>query len=119
MKDVLAYVVALFKQLGPIEWLLVFMLAMALYMLHRAQSEDDDFDLRHLVSDPGTGKIVLEKFTMFGAFVFSSWGFVALTMKGVLSEWYFIGYMAAWAATRSFTGWVQSKKATSNEPPKV
>lgn len=119
MDAVLTYVASLLRAMGLIEWLLLGMLTFALYVLYHAQNENDEFDLRHLVVDPSTNKVILEKFAMFGAFIFSSWGFVALTVKGTLSEWYFIGYMAAWAATRSFTGWVASKKGTPNEPPKT
>lgn len=113
------FLIALIRDTSLTEWLLIGMLTFGLFVLYHAQNADDDFDLRHLIVDPSTNKVVLEKFAMFVALLFSSWGFVALTVKGMLSEWYFIGYMAAWAATRTFTGYIQAKKAPPpNEPPK-
>lgn len=118
MELLLGWLVKLLSTLGWLEWLLIGMLAFALFVIFYAHRDDaSSFNLEHLVVDPSTGSIVLEKFTMFGAFIISSWGFVALIVKGAMTEWYFIGYMAAWAATRGFTGWFSSKKAQSNASP--
>ncbi len=42
------------------------------------------------------GKIDEKKFTRFGAWVVSTWGFVYLILNDKFSEWFFAGYMAAW-----------------------
>lgn len=108
------YSIGLLKQIGPLEWLLIFMLSFGLWVMWRGHAGDSPMNARHLVVDPATGHIVLEKFVMLGAFLISSWGFVALVYHKQLSEWYFIGYMAAWAATRSFTSWMRTKKGDTD-----
>lgn len=35
-----------------------------------------------------------------GAFMSSTWAFFYLTLHGTLTEFFFIGYMGAWAAAR-------------------
>ena len=62
--------------------------------MHR--NPDDAFDIKDLVSKDG--KLDEKKFTRFGAWVVSTWGFVYLIVNDKLSEWYFIGYMGAWVA---------------------
>jgi hypothetical protein len=118
IQSVLTFIGNKLDQLGWLEWLLIIMLLCFMYVLYRAQMADDNFDLRHLVADPSTDKLVLEKFCLFGAFIISSWGFVALIWKNAITEWYFIGYMASWAASRSFSGWLRYK-GTGHEPPKA
>jgi hypothetical protein len=44
------------------------------------------------------GKLNERKFSRFGAWIVSTWGFVYLIANDKLSEWYFVGYMAAWVA---------------------
>jgi hypothetical protein len=44
------------------------------------------------------GKLNERKFSRFGAWIVSTWGFIYLIVNDKLSEWYFVGYMAAWVA---------------------
>lgn len=56
----------------------------------------DGFDLKDLVGVDG--KLDEKKFTRFGAWVLSSWGFVYLLVSKPenFPEWYFTVYMGAW-----------------------
>jgi hypothetical protein len=105
------------EAIGWLEFLLLLFLASVTFILWQAnRSSTSKIDLDDLFVDPVTGKLVLEKFILLGAFVFSSWGLIALITKGVLSEWYFVGYMAAWVASRGTYMWLTSKGA-QNVPP--
>lgn len=42
------------------------------------------------------GHLDEKKFTRFGAWIVSTWGFVYLMLDGKFTEWYFAGYMAIW-----------------------
>jgi hypothetical protein len=44
------------------------------------------------------GRLNERKFSRFGAWIVSTWGFVYLIANDKLSEWYFVGYMGAWVA---------------------
>lgn len=59
-------------------------------------NDNDGFDLRDLVSIDG--RLDEKKFTRFGAWVLSSWGFVYLLVSkpDTFPEWYFTVYMGAW-----------------------
>ena len=61
-----------------------------------SRNKDDEFDLKDLVSTGG--KLNEKKFTRFGAWVISTWGFIYILINnpGNFPEWYFVGYMAVW-----------------------
>ena len=106
------------RLMGWLEWLLMLMIFLGVFLLWRAhRNKDSAIDLELLFVDPVTKALSLEKFTMFWAFIFSWWGCVALVVKGILSEWYFIGFMGAWAATRGFFSWLELRKGNNNVPP--
>ena len=44
------------------------------------------------------GRLNERKFSRFGAWIVSTWGFIYLIANDKLSEWYFVGYMGAWVA---------------------
>jgi hypothetical protein len=69
---------------------------------------DNKFDLLDLISDE-TGKLSLSKTGQFVALLVSTWGFVALTRAGNLTEWYFMAYMAAWAGANIARQVIESK----------
>lgn len=79
-------------------------------------NDNDGFDLRDLVSIDG--RLDEKKFTRFGAWVLSSWGFVYLLVSkpDTFPEWYFTVYMGAWVlnviADKYFNG-----SHTSTPPP--
>lgn len=77
--------------------------------------KDNKFDLLDLVSD-GQGKLSLFKTGQLVALLVSTWGFVALTRAGLLSEWYFAGYMLAWAGANIAKLAIDANKAAKEAP---
>jgi hypothetical protein len=88
--------------------LLILMVIMTMVAMHR--NPKDSFDIKDLVSSDG--KLDEKKFTRFGAWVISTWGFIYLIISNptTFPEWYFIGYMGAWVANAIFDKYVNSKK---------
>lgn len=56
------------------------------------------------------GKLDEKKFTRFGAWIVSTWGFVFLVVQKNLTEWYFIGYMGAWVVNAIMDKYVNKPK---------
>lgn len=73
---------------------IILLIAIWLYNLNR--NKNSTIDLADLVSI--NGKLNERKLTRFGAWVVSTWGFIYLTSRDGLTEWYYIGYMGAWVA---------------------
>lgn len=86
--------------------LLILIAILTMIAMHR--NPHDTFDIKDLVSKDG--KLDEKKFTRFGAWVVSTWGFVYLLVSDKLSEWYFIGYMGAWVANAIFDKYVNRKE---------
>lgn len=79
------------------------------------QRTDAEFDLRWLLVDTVTGKVSLFKLGQFVALVVSTWVLVYETRRGMLTEWLFGFYMAAWAGANIANKFVERKLP---EPPK-
>lgn len=58
------------------------------------RDSNNHFDVKDLICRDG--KVDEKKFTRFGAWIVSTWGFVYLILDDQFSEWYFTGYMAMW-----------------------
>lgn len=58
---------------------------------------------------------------MVGCFLTTTWGFIVLVNKGLLTEWFFNGYIFLWAANRLGTKWMdfqrEMKLGRNPEPP--
>lgn len=48
----------------------------------------EGFDLSQCIVDSATGKVSPEKIGYMTVLALMSWGFVALTLKGLMTEWY-------------------------------
>lgn len=86
-----------FTAANTMEFLLALLVFVVLAVLIRMTlNPKDDFDLKDLVGHEG--KLDEKKFTRFGAWVLSSWGFVYLLVSkpDTFPEWYFTVYMGAW-----------------------
>ena len=82
------------------------------------RDKTNQIDIKDLICTDG--RLNEHKFMRFTAFVVSTWGFVYLIVDQRFSEWYFAGYMAAWAGNALFEKWIENKKASSgptNPPP--
>lgn len=88
--------------------LLILIIILTMIAMHR--NPEDSFDIKDLVSTDG--KLNERKFTRFGAWVISTWGFVYLIVNNPTNfpEWYFIGYMGAWVANAIFDKYVSKKE---------
>lgn len=70
------------SDLSFMEWALVAVCLGIVLVLVWAQFAPDEFDMRHLVADPATGKIDRWAFIAFAGFGFFTWGFVKLLFDG-------------------------------------
>lgn len=93
--------------------LLIFLVIVT--MVRMTLNPRDSFDLKDLVSRDG--KLDEKKFTRFGAWVISSWGFIYILVSDVknLPEWYFVGYMGAWVLNVIADKYFNYRGAQSNE----
>lgn len=79
-------------------------------MIAMHRNPEDSFDIKDLVSKDG--KLDEKKFTRFGAWVISTWGFIYLIVSNptTFPEWYFMGYMGVWVANAIFDKYVNKAK---------
>ena len=92
---------------GPILFGMMVVLIMMLYRLNKSPSTKFFYD--QIFLDDDGKKASTSKLSVIVALLLSSWAFIHLTLKGDLSEWYFIGYMSVWVLNRGFTKWLDVK----------
>lgn len=96
-----------------------FLVVLVVWSWHRDKSID--FHLQQVLVDSVTGKISIEKVGFMTALAISTWGFVALTIQGKMSEWYAGLYMSAFVLARTGSAWMSVKKDLTqnqnNTPP--
>jgi hypothetical protein len=97
--------------------LLIFMLlALIAFILWKmSNSSSSKFDFVDLLIDSDTKKASTSKIALLFSLIISSWAFIHLTLKNLLTEWYFFGYMSIWVLNKGFNKWVDVKKETSTE----
>ena len=61
------------------------------------------------------GALDEKKFTRFGAWIVSTWGFVYLMLDNKFTEWYFTGYMAIWVGNAIVDKYLNTKNIESQE----
>ena len=74
--------------------LVVSFLVALLYVWHK--DSKSKVDLKDLICK--NERIDEKKFTRFGAWIVSTWGFVYLILDDQFTEWYFFGYMSVWVS---------------------
>lgn len=79
------------------------------------RDKNNQIDLKDLVCVDG--QINEAKFMRFTAFVVSTWGFVYLIVDQRFSEWYFAGYMTAWAGNALLNKWLNLKEQSASSAP--
>ena len=80
-------------------------------MVHRMnQSASSKFFYDQLFVD-AQGAASTSKLGHLIALFVSSWAFIHMTLKGTLSEWYFLTYMTVWVLQRSYSKWIDMKTA--------
>lgn len=80
------------------------------------QMQDDGFDLKDIIC--ANGKLSSSKVARFGAFMVSTWCFVYLTANDKLTEWFFMGYMAAWVGNALFSAYLRESIPKKSNPRK-
>ena len=97
----------------------------AVLIIYNIQRDtENQVDIKDLICQDG--RISEAKFMRFTAFVVSTWGFVYLIVDQRFSEWYFAGYMAAWAGNALINKWLNTKESSNTQsqvplppPPKT
>jgi hypothetical protein len=89
--------IAFLSNLSFTEISLTVILLVLVGLLIRVQLKKDGLDLRWLILDDTTKQPSIHKIGQCLALSVSTWGFVVLTTKGLLTEFYFTGYMTIWA----------------------
>lgn len=84
----------------------VIALLIILWVWHR--QSDNSVDLKDLICKDG--QLDEKKFSRFGAWIVSTWGFVYLILDDQFTEWYFTGYMAIWVSNAIIDKYLASKK---------
>lgn len=91
-------------------------MAVLLILWNIQRDKENKVDIKDLVCTDG--QLNEAKFMRFTAFAVSTWGFVYLIVDQRFSEWYFAGYMAAWAGNALLNKWLNIKESnTSLAPP--
>lgn len=97
---------------GMVIGLIVIVFAAIAVIWNIQRDRTNQVDIKDLICKDG--RINEAKFTRFTAFVVSTWGFVYLIVDQKFSEWYFAGYMAAWAGNALLNKWLTMKENQSN-----
>src|SRR5262249_20086024 len=80
------------------QWALFVIIGFFIVMLVFIHWKKDPLDLRWLILDQ-QHRPVFTKIAQIIALAVSTWAFVILTIKGTLSETYFLAYMAVWSGS--------------------
>jgi hypothetical protein len=86
---------------GPniLELLLIGLTAIVIYAMVKLHlNKNETFNIEDLVCV--SGKLDEKKFTRFGAWIVSTWGFLYILISDphTFPEWYFLSYMGIWSA---------------------
>jgi len=73
----------------------------------------DTLDLRWLILDDTTQRPSLNKIGQGLALIVSTWGFLVLVERNLLTEFYFTGYMTVWAGSTALSQYLASKSSSS------
>ena len=92
--------------------LVVFFLIALLYVWHK--DSKSKVDLKDLICR--NERIDEKKFTRFGAWIISTWGFVYILINNPAQfpEWYFIGYMTVWVSNAIMAKYMNNKADSLN-----
>ena len=100
---------------GMVISLIVIVILSLAFIWNIQRDRENQVDIKDLICSDG--RINEAKFMRFTAFVVSTWGFVYLIVDQRFSEWYFAGYMAAWAGNALLHKWLTIKQGTTNPTP--
>lgn len=95
--------------MGAVLVIVVFFLIVLLYVWHRDRTSR--VDLTDLICKEG--RVDEKKFTRFGAWIVSTWGFVYMIVDDQFTEWYFIGYMGVWTGNAILDKYLSNKNGAN------
>lgn len=91
--------------MGAVLIIAVMFLLLLLWIWH--STSGNRVDLKDLVCKDG--KLDEKKFTRFGAWIVSTWGFVYMIVDDQFTEWYFVGYMGVWTTNAILDKYLSKK----------
>lgn len=94
--------------------LIVLIILAVAFIWNIQRDRDNTVDIKDLICKDG--RINEAKFMRFTAFIVSTWGFIYLIVDQRFSEWYFAGYMAAWAGNALLNKWLSIKESSTARP---
>lgn len=100
---------------GMVISLVILVVLAVLFIWNIQRDKENQVDIKDLICQDG--RINEAKFMRFTAFVVSTWGFVYLIVDQRFSEWYFAGYMGAWAGNALLNKWLSIKQQTNSVQP--
>jgi len=98
---------------GLLALVLLFLIVLLIVWHKDSQSK---IDLKDLICKEG--RLDEKKFTRFGAWIVSTWGFVYLILLNKFTEWYFTGYMAIWVGNAIVDKYLNNKIIEDKKPAK-
>lgn len=94
--------------------LIIFIFVFAAIIWNIQRDNNNRVDIKDLICTDG--QLNEHKFMRFTAFLVSTWGFVYLIVDQRFSEWYFAGYMAAWAGNALINKWLNNRDPLGSPP---
>ena len=98
--------------MGSVLTIVVTFLLLLLWVWHK--DNKSKVDLTDLICKDG--KVDEKKFTRFGAWIVSTWGFVYLILDDKFTEWFFVGYMGAWVSNAILDKYLTARAAPAPAP---
>lgn len=98
--------------MGMVLTIVVVFLMLLLWIWH--SSSHNRVDLKDLVCREG--RLDEKKFTRFGAWIVSTWGFVYMIIDDQFTEWYFVGYMGVWVSNALLDKYLSAKTNQLKDP---
>lgn len=113
MENFLSYATPVLKYIAAADYtgiiLLVFLIFALFLLVRLSKSESSKFFYDQFFLDD-QGKASTSKLAYLSALTVSTWAFIHLTLKGTLTEWYFLTYMTVWVLQRSYSKWIDLQK---------
>jgi hypothetical protein len=95
----------------PIMELMLFVtLTVVIILLALMQMKRDKYDLRSLITNDTTKRPSLQKLGQAIAMLVSTWGFIVLIERNLLTEWYYALYMAVWSGNTALHKYLDNKE---------
>jgi len=106
------------RSIDPSTVALVVGTALVLAVVISWHRSDDDFKLQQMLVDNVSGRVSIEKVGYTVALAIGSWGFIALTLGGKMTEGYFTAYLGVFALSRVAASGLTVYKDTKGEVTK-